>query len=242
VIADGTAETLAYNRVHDVDNAGNSPACGNGTGGGGLASTPGAGQNNLYYANVIWNIGQNQNRFVHGVYVAGPDQVVENNVIYNASGGCIQAYHSPQNIKIVNNTLVKCQNTGMWVGGAACSPGGIGSGYTIANNIIADSPDITGYAINEWCDSGSVTSWVITNNLVYGSGTVTNSSISGASIPVGTVTSSPAFVDEASPASGGDFQLNAGSPAIGAGVASDATALDMDGLPRSNPPAIGAYE
>jgi hypothetical protein len=242
VIADGTSETLAYNRVHDVDNASNSPACGNGTGGGGLTSTPGAGQNNLYYANIIWNIGQNQNRFVHGVYVAGPDQVVENNVIYNASGGCIQAYHSPQNIKIVNNTLVKCQNTGMWVGGAACSPGGIGSGYTIANNIIADSPDITGYAINEWCDSGSVTGWVITNNLVYGSGTVSNSYISGASSPLGTVTSSPAFVDEASPASGGDFQLNTGSPAVGAGVATDAPPLDMNGAARSNPPAIGAYE
>jgi hypothetical protein len=242
VIANGTAETLAYNRVHDVDNASNSPPCGNGTGGGGLTSTPGAGQNNLYYANVIWNIGQNQNRFVHGVYVAGPDQVVENNVIYNASGGCIQAYHSPQNIKIVNNTLVQCQNTGMWVGGAACSPGGIGSGYTIANNIIADSPAITGFAINEWCDSGSVTGWVITNNLVYASGTVTNDSISGATSPVETVTSSPAFVDEASPASGGDFRLNAGSPAVGAGTASVAPPLDMNGELRSNPPAIGAYE
>jgi hypothetical protein len=44
----------------------------------------------------------------------------------------------------------------------------------------------------------------------------------------------------ANPASG-DYHLQAGSPAINAGSASNAPALDFDGLPRSSPD-IGAFE
>ena len=39
-----------------------------------------------------------------------------------------------------------------------------------------------------------------------------------------------------------DFQLQAGSPAMGAGLASDAPATDIMGKPRGSTPDVGAYQ
>ena len=64
---------------------------------------------------------------------------------------------------------------------------------------------------------------------------------------VGCINSDPLFVASdpsaywATPSSF-NLALNSGSPALGAGTAVGAPAIDLWGTPRANPPAIGAYE
>jgi hypothetical protein len=43
-------------------------------------------------------------------------------------------------------------------------------------------------------------------------------------------------------ASGGNFELQSGSPALHAGITAGAPAIDLDCQPRGSPPSIGAYE
>ena len=52
----------------------------------------------------------------------------------------------------------------------------------------------------------------------------------------GNIGADPKFVNS----SAGDFHIQAGSPAIGAGTHTGAPAYDLDCQPRPNPPAIGA--
>jgi hypothetical protein len=216
---------FAYNRVHDIDNASGAPAC-NGIGG--------MGGGHSYYGNVIWNIGTNGNQNVHGIY-ADLGSIVENNVIYNTTGGCIQVGRNPANVTVVNNTLYNCKwGIVLYTMSGSVTP----SGNYVANNIIAN-PSQYGiyecYAANCWGTAGGSSTY--TNNMTYNSvnhmenGTLLNN-----------LTANPKVMSASCPASGGDYHLQAGSPAIGAGTHSNAPALDMDGTARGNPPSIGAYE
>src|SRR5258708_12848247 len=55
----------------------------------------------------------------------------------------------------------------------------------------------------------------------------------------GRIMADPKFANAAA----GDYHLQSGSPAIGAGAAAYAPSTDLDGKPRSTtPPSIGAYE
>jgi hypothetical protein len=55
----------------------------------------------------------------------------------------------------------------------------------------------------------------------------------------GTIKANPKFVNAAA----GNYHLQAGSPAIGAGAAAYAPSTDLDGTPRSTTaPSIGAYQ
>jgi hypothetical protein len=60
---------------------------------------------------------------------------------------------------------------------------------------------------------------------------------------VGNITGNPEFVDVASPASGGNFDVASGSPVITAGTSKNAPATDILGVTRNTAdPSIGAYE
>jgi hypothetical protein len=82
-----------------------------------------------------------------------------------------------------------------------------------------------------------------TNNLEYGMGAATFTNLL-----TGTINHDALFVN----ASGGNFQLQSGSPAIGAGTHTitnytgsntiSAPLYDINGLVRPNPPSIGAFE
>ena len=231
------AATYAYNQIHDVANK--TSGCGTGVGGGGIM--PGVGGNNVMIDNVIWNIGAAGNAYVHGIYRGGsPGDRISNNVIYNASGACIQSWDGGEggvldyNIQIVNNTLVTCGTWGIVIGGNSCSSN-VGSQTFVGNNIVWASPSIDILAI---VCGGTASSDSFDNNLIWGSSAV---NIPGGT-QSGTISANPMLVNPISPASGGDFHLQAGSPAIGAGTTTNAPATDIDGTVRGNAPSIGAYE
>src|SRR5208282_5023409 len=54
----------------------------------------------------------------------------------------------------------------------------------------------------------------------------------------GNINANPLFVNP----SGGNFELQSGSPALHAGSSAGAPAIDIDCQPRGSPPSIGAYE
>src|SRR5208282_151976 len=54
----------------------------------------------------------------------------------------------------------------------------------------------------------------------------------------GNINANPLFVNP----SGGNFELQSGSPALHAGTSAGAPAIDIDCQPRGSPPSIGAYE
>ena len=56
------------------------------------------------------------------------------------------------------------------------------------------------------------------------------------------LTSNPELMEVASPASGGNFAVESGSPAIGAGTTSEAPSTDILGLPLGSSVTIGAYQ
>ena len=97
--------------------------------------------------NIVWNVGYSGDVWIHGIYITGPNMTVENNVVYNVSGGCIQAYHYPSNDIISNNTLVDCK-WGYVVGAAS---GYAASNIVFNNNIVAGN---TQYGIYE-CGASS---------------------------------------------------------------------------------------
>lgn len=216
---------FAYNRVHDIDNASGAPAC-NGIGG------MGGGQ--LYYGNVIWNIGTNGNRLVHGIY-ADLGAIVENNIIYNTTGGCIQVGRNPANVTVVNNTLYDCKwGVVLYTMSGSVTP----RGNYVANNIVANARQygiIECYAIDCVGTRGGQSTY--TNNITYNA---PNRMENG--VLLNNTTANPNVVSAGSPAAGADYHLRAGSPAHGAGTRIKAPQFDIDGNTRGSPPSIGAYE
>jgi hypothetical protein len=242
VMSSGTYNNIVYNRVHDVaptTTGQGAGYCGNGTGGGGIQFPGGSttsGQHSNVLDNVIWNIGYSGDVWSHGIYIVSQYQTVQNNIVYNVSGGCIQAYHFPSNDVIANNVLVKC-NWGYIVGAAS---GYTASNMTFNNNALAGN---VSFDIEE-CGASYC-------GVAMGSGNVysNNDTSSGAGnhfeggTLVNSITASPSFVDEAAPASGGNFDVNPGSPLLGAGTSSNAPATDIVGASRQGSAvSIGAYQ
>ena len=219
------SNTFAYNRVHDIDNASGAPAC---NGIGGMAG----GQ--LYYGNVIWNIGTNGNRHVHGIY-ADLGAIVENNVVYNTTGGCIHVGRNPAHVTVVNNTLYNCKwGVVLYTMSGSVTP----SGNYVANNIVANASQygiIECYATDCAGTPGGQSTY--TNNITYNA---PNRMENG--VLLNTSTANPNVVSAGSPAAGADYHLRAGSSASGAGNRTKAPQFDIDGNTRGNPPSIGAYE
>jgi hypothetical protein len=179
---------------------------------------------------------------VHGIYEENPYGVIVNNIVYRASGYGIHLWHGASDAVVANNTSFNNRASGIVIGGGD-------SGVTTGDNNTACFNNITynnsKYGITQQGTFGPNN--VFTNNLIYGNGW---GAVSGLS-ETGTVTANPLFVNY-NPTGTGDYHLQSGSPAIGAGVAAapagtnpgHTLGYDFDGNPRpvSGRYDIGAYE
>ena len=159
------------------------------------------------------------------------------------------------NTQIVNNVISQAPN--------AANSGGIFiidnqdsqeinnlvSGVSIVNNTFAGAFDFGAIGVVSTGDvSGvAVLNTIFFNTIPYGNPVVglTPSQMSYSIINQTGFTGAnhnfnadPLFVN----ASGGNFELQSGSPALHAGVTAGAPAIDIDCQPRGSPPSIGAYE
>jgi len=182
----------------------------------------------------------------------GPVQVY-NNVVYDANfdGGGTALYRAVSSdfdtshgagsgtVEWFNNT-VYCQNAGCWSSSFEVAQGqsltdDVRNNLLYSNSQTYWNPGISrsGSQCSPGATAAQCPNFKGTNNLVYGAGTPTFTAILANNVNL-----NPNFVTL-----GSNFQLQAGSPAIGAGITTAPLATyDVDGLARPSPPSIGAYE
>ena len=182
--------------------------------------------------------------FGGGIYALS--SVIVNNVIRNntavggnaffdqnggsARGGGVSS--SGAGASVTNNTF----NVNTVTGGAGAGPGiaGVGSGGAFdtdfstsgANNIFSNNT--AAGSTTQGAVSGPVT---FTNSLFFN-----NTPGGDGNTGLSPIFANPQFV------SATDLHIPSTSPAKGAGTATGAPAVDLDGVTRPNPPGIGAYE
>jgi hypothetical protein len=233
----GSYTTFQGNKVHDIltDPA----AFANASRGGGGA---GVEMDNYYGAvfgsvigNIVYDIGPfgQASGLVHGIYQV-ESGTVANNVVYNVVGNGVVTWHGARDIQIVNNTIDNARDGGILVGSGDSGASPTSGNYiTVANNIVTNS--IRG--IFETGITGLNNQYI--NNLLYNN-TTSAVRLQNGLTDTGTIRADPKFVD----AVGRDYRLQAGSPAIDAGVATPSPSTDLDGhaRPMGAAPDIGAYE
>ena len=201
--------------------------------------------------NVVDNIGPwGQVNLIHGIYVASPYAVVENNIVTRGAAACIQSYHGATHQIISNNTVANCGRYGITI---SADPALTTNDYTtVDNNIIVNSG---GYGIFQGYSLGSHN--VFSNNILYNtpSGDISSPESGTSAIQSGNITLTSTqftalFVNYTGDITG-DYHLRSGAVAIDrgttacvAGVTICVPSLDFDGILRRRGMAydIGAYE
>jgi len=171
----------------------------------------------------------------HGIYNGvGNNVVIRNNVFYNFTHGwAIQRYSGPgaitSGLTIVNNTFAF---PNPWRDGQVIIATG-STNLTIANNIFYQ-PTTAGVLF----ETGGLTNVTVSNNLTYGGSAFTGATPDVASGNLDNT--DPLFMNVA----GLDFRVQAGSPAIGAGLLLLMVTNDFTGAlrPTAGGYTIGAYE
>lgn len=162
----------------------------------------------------------------HGIYWASGSGSIHDNLIERSYAYGIQLYPRPDDVSVRHNTIVGSGRGGIIVAGAA-------TGTLIANNIIADNATagITAFSLTGERNE-------VRTNLIYGNPDGALESPTGLTVTGPTIAQDPRFV------SATDFHLQPDSPAIDAADPADATATDLDDVPRDAgaPADLGAYE
>ena len=233
----GSHCTFQGNVVHDMltDATAYANAQASGNGGAGIEMDAYyGGVDGSIIANTVYNIGPagQSSSLVHGIYQIETGTVA-NNIVYNVVGVGITTWHGAHNINIINNTIDGARDGGIYVGsGDGGSSTTTGDYFNVENNIITNSK----FGIYEGGTTGVHNRYA--NNLLYNDGGVPIRLQHGL-IATGTITADPKFVNAAAH----DYHLQAGSPAIGAGLATFAPATDFAGNPRpANAIDLGAYQ
>jgi len=161
-------------------------------------------------------------------------EIVNNQITGNTSqspivlvgGGTEASQNSVNGVRIVNNTIANYAGT-PGQGGSAISvendqPGGTDNtvtGVSILNTILWNNTpsDLNGIAASQ-----------VTTSITAQAGYADVN---------GNIAANPLFVNASD-----NFELQSGSPAIGAGTSVGAPAIDIDCQARGAPPSIGAYE
>ena len=229
--------TAIGNRVHDLPGTACPSNGGQGIGDFGNANS--GLNNNSIIDNQIYNIGSSGCSLIHGIYVSNPNDVVENNVVGGIGGGqCITSYHQATSLVISNNTVFNCGHIGILL---ANNSGSLAN-TTVDNNIVYNAQ-----GIGVSCYKGLGSNINISNNDVYNSGGIGGGKVAKCTLR-GNTTVDPLLVDYQANGTG-NYSLQSGSPALGAGTTSCSAggaspctpSTDILGSPRSTPPNIGAF-
>ncbi len=234
----GSNSVVRNTKVHDIARGDTAMQKANtGVGGAGIMGDGwGGGVHIEVVGNEVYRIGpaDNASGLVHGVYMATSGQVL-NNVIGDIAGDGVTTWHDASNVKIVNNTVFQARGAGVMIGSGDHYKIKMPNDYSqVSNNILYDNTK--GIEENGWVGIHNI----YTNNLVHGN--KTNFLLRNGKA-TGTVNADPKFIDYRRDG-GGDYRLKPDSPAIDAGDATHAPAVDRAGVPRPQNKGIdiGAYE
>ena len=225
----GSFGTVTNSHVHHIGQG----ACASGGGIGADSYYKGTGNDVL--ANVVHDIGAAGCKTMSGVFVNSADSDVKNNLIYAVSQAAVLLWHDAARAAVSHNTIFAA-HTGIVVGGGdPYVSNGVNDYSRVANNIVVD----TQYGVVEHGNVGSNNTY--TNNLMHQQSAYPYMLLKG--VAVATIAAAPQFVNYVR-TGGGDYQLQATSPAIDKGLAGDATATDLNGKarPAGAGPDLGAYE
>jgi parallel beta-helix repeat protein len=229
---------IIENYVHDIQ--------------GGVPSNGGAGIHDyqctgtIIEGNVVARIDNNYGSpayLTHGIYIEGTNAIVRNNIVHNCQGQGIHVWHEATAVTITHNTLFRNKAGGI-MNGCTGANGSINNNSVVANNIVAFngqfSGSIQGMGIME--DGVTGTSNIYTNNIVY-SNTRGQYDLQNGLTPINAINADPLFVNYQANGSG-NYNLQAGSPAVGTASVTYAAAKDIAGTarPQGAVADIGAYE
>ncbi|OLD97010.1 MAG: hypothetical protein AUG80_12710 [Candidatus Rokubacteria bacterium 13_1_20CM_4_68_9] len=205
---------------------------------------------NQVLGNVVDNVGPfGQTNQIHGIYVAGPNSIIENNIVTRAAAACIHLWHNSTHEIISNNVVANCGGSGIAVSADATIT--TADYVTVDNNIVVMNVASTAYGIYEWPAVG--THNVFNNNIVYNCPGGCMNLISGTQSGTMTLTAAQfnaLFVNYTGDMTGdyhlqsGAVAIDAGTTACAAGVTTCVPGTDFDGVlrPQGRASDIGAYE
>jgi hypothetical protein len=191
---------------------------------------------NVYVGNLVYDNGRQGSGLDHGLYLCGQNEFVVNNVVYgNAACGLqVAGYTTVSNLRVYNNVFA-------WNGADGIILWQTLSGVDIENNIFYKNGQ---YGLGSYAATGSGV--VLNDNLCFDNGAGNYEFTAGGSTytyTLGTtISTDPLFANEN--LSNFEAQLDAGSPAIGAGLNLYSTfTTDLAGATRSasEPWDLGAY-
>jgi hypothetical protein len=236
-------QTALGNNVHNA-----ADGCDTGANGGsGINDANYAGVNNQIIGNFVHDVGVSDplcgrpgHNIVHGIYHSHYGGFIANNVLINNCAFGIHLWHAASHTVVVNNTAVGNHLGGIIIGAgdAPCTTTGCtGDDYTfVINNIVVFNG---GWGISEEGLTGPHNRYL--NNLAFSNKSGDFSLLNGLRCSECITGKEPRFVRNTRNAEG-DYHLRPNSPAVHAGVKTHAPASDYDGLTRTPPITIGAYQ
>jgi len=232
IYSGGSYTSVRNNHVHHIAN--DVPCESSGGAGIGIDSYY-RGKKSDVIGNSVHDIGPEQCRFIHGIYIS-TIATVKNNIVYRVSGAGIHLWHDATNVLITGNT-VSGSSIGIVVGGGDFyHTRGPNDRTHVFNNIVYDNK----YGIMEHGETGKNNSY--RNNLVFQNST-SDWRLAEGMTHSGTVSAPPAFMAYTRTGDP-DFRLTPKSPAVGKGLQSSADAAehDFEGRPRKGRVDIGAHQ
>jgi hypothetical protein len=176
----------------------------------------------------------------HGIYTASTNDsvganniTITNNLFYDITMGWPIAQGS---VEGAQHTYVIANNT--FAGANPDRDGQIIFTSSIKDVQITNNIFYAPRTVAIWYWQGTYSGIIVNNNMLYGASLDAYSNSSSGVANSGNINANPLFVSLGSR----DFHLTSASPATNAGTSVSAVSKDFDGLARSSPPEIGAYE
>ncbi len=221
--------TLA-NHIHDI------PGECDSHGGSGMTDSNYNAHDNDIIGNVVNNIGSSYPvlcQYVHAIYHSNARGHILNNIAFDNAGVGINLWHAANATVVANNLVFNNKEHGISIGtDTDNTDGDKGDNFIVANNISIYNAIL---GMRERMGVGSHDQFI--NNIVYGNGYAAfgdenrNWPSSSGSKDVNTITNDVHFKMYKADGTG-DYHLQIGSPAIGAGTTVGAPSYDYDGTPR----------